>query len=133
MSNVYSLMMIFVLLFNSTFAVFASSLTIEKANQYKTEDATLICTGSQLRWISLSAFYQTGKMVFIDAPNDAPEQLEQVSCVYSYLSDSYTDTLFTYKAISSIAAYRSYVVSLHQRPYTLFPYQTSHSRAPPAV
>lgn len=112
-------------------SLLVSSWTINQANLFATEDATLICTGNQLRWISLSAFYETGQLSFIEAPENAPESIDEVDCVYSFLAEPTTDTFNSVQLLASFNAYKSYAASINQRPYTLFAYQTSQSRAPP--
>lgn len=51
----------------------------------------LICTGKQFKWISASAFAETGKLVFVDAPQDAPKHSQQLKCGFGYLADSASD------------------------------------------
>lgn len=75
------------LLFNSVGALFAASSMLTYAQGFADEDRVLICTGSTYKWISLSTFELTGKVEYVDAPENAPSNLQEIKCSYAYLAD----------------------------------------------
>lgn len=82
------------LLFNSVGALFAASSMLTYAQSFEDEDHVLICTGSTYKWISLSAFELTGKVEFVDAPKNAPTNLQEIKCSNAYLVDPNPDNLW---------------------------------------
>jgi hypothetical protein len=82
------------LLFNSVGTLFAASSMLRYAQGFEDEDRVLICTGSTYKWISLSTFEQTGKVEFVDAPENAPTSLKEIKCSYAYLADPNSDSLW---------------------------------------
>lgn len=121
------------LLFNATGALFAANSIVNKAQAFANDDAILICTGHEYKWISLSAFEQTGALEFIPPPDDAPTNAHGIKCTFAYLADSHSDK--TLVAIVNpvthplskflpLLAYDSYVKNL--------PYSLASARAPPA-
>lgn len=129
--SIYVVFIIIALIFNGTATVIASSFSAHKAIQYASGDAMMICTGNTLKWISQSAFFETGNVVEIDPPKDAPDNIEQTDCSYSFLSEQFTDELTIPKLEGPSLAYYHKAAAIAQRPYTSFQYQTSQSRAPP--
>ncbi|MDO6841902.1 hypothetical protein Q4602_20665 [Paraglaciecola chathamensis] len=126
-----SVLVMLALMFSSTATVLAASWQVNQAQQYASDDAMLICTGSQIKWISTQAFFDTGDMVFIDPPTDAPAELGQMECPNQFLSDHYTEVLSIVKLDDNTIAYKALVSRLARRPYTAYAYQTAQSRAPP--
>lgn len=84
-----------------------------------------------MKWISLSAFYDTGKLVFVDPPTDAPEIFHEIECGYNYISEKYTDHTFSSTHLTHFVKHKALISRLNQRPYTAYPYSLSLSRAPP--
>lgn len=119
------------LIFNSSAQVLASSYAVNNAQQYADEDSMMICTGSTFKWISTSAYFELGKVVFIDPPLNAPEDINEIDCSFEYLSDQQANTSLVYALLDDFIAYNATVITRAQRPYTSYPYQTSQSRAPP--
>ncbi|MDN4502738.1 hypothetical protein QX776_10000 [Alteromonadaceae bacterium BrNp21-10] len=128
-----SSLLMLVMLFNSTASVLAAAWITDDAQQYAGEDKILICTGSSFKWISESAFFESNQLVFVDAPADAPAELQQIDCSYKYLSDLYTDLPNMLDSSIDHIAYQALNSRLAQRPYTAFAYQSAHSRAPPLL
>ncbi|MDU0354128.1 hypothetical protein RS130_09430 [Paraglaciecola aquimarina] len=85
--------MVIMLLFNSTGSLFAASTILAQAKTYATDDIELICTGASFKWMSVSAYQQSGKIEFVEPPKNVPLGLENIKCSYSYLNDSSTDHL----------------------------------------
>ena len=122
------------LLFNATGALLAANNIVNKAQAFANDDAILICTGHEYKWISLSAFEQTGALEFISPPDDAPENAHGIKCTFAYLADSHSDK--TLEAIvhsitppqpklPPLLPYDSYVKT-HQ-------YSLAIARAPPVL
>lgn len=130
--NVQSAFILFVLVFNSTFSVLASSYNTNKAQYYADSDAVLICSGTSFRWMSKSAFMEKGLVVYIDAPENTPNEYHQVKCSYAFLADLHTDDIsIAANPQKSDIVYHALQLSIAQRPYTAFPYLKALSRAPP--
>lgn len=97
-------------------------------------DVELICTGSQMKWISLSLTEELGSFVFVDAPDGAEELPLDSLCPAGAMADIQSNVALVSLAIQiTFDAYRAFAARLNQRPYTLFAYQSAQSRAPPLV
>lgn len=121
------------MIFNGTVAVIGSSWVVNNAQRYATDDAMMICTGSEFKWISTVDYFASGEMVFIDPPTDAPASVENVDCSFSYLAEQYTDISNLPAQLDKNIAYKAKALALAQRPYTAFAYRTAQTRAPPIV
>ncbi|WP_289029148.1 hypothetical protein [uncultured Paraglaciecola sp.] len=76
------------LLFNGVASLYVSASMVSHANDFADQDSVLICTGTSYKWMSLSVYEQTGKVKYIDPPENSPENLSDLNCTYGYLSDS---------------------------------------------
>lgn len=121
------------MVFNGTAAVIGSAWVVNNAQQYATDDAMMICTGSQFKWISSEDYFATGKMVFIDPPTNAPNNIDNLDCSFSYLAEQYTESHVLPTLVDKNIAYQTYALAIAQRPYTAFAYSTAQTRAPPTV
>ena len=121
------------MVFNSTAAVIGSAWAVNNAQQYATDDAMMICTGSQFKWISTEDYFATGKMVFIDPPSDAPTSVDNLDCSYLYIAEQYIDKDVLPTLIDKSIAYQAKAIVIARRPYTAFAYSTAQTRAPPFV
>ena len=132
--KIQSAFLLFVLIFNSTFAVLASSYNTNQAQYYANNDAVLICSGTSFKWMSKSAFIEQGRVVYIEAPNDVPSEFHQVKCSYAYLADLHTDNISVdlNTQIDDII-YHALVITIAKRPYASFTYLAALSRAPPQL
>lgn len=129
-----SAFILFVLIFNSTFSVLASSYNTNQAQHYAKNDAVLVCSGTSFKWMSKSAFIEKGLVIYIDAPENAPEEYHQVKCSYAYLADLHTDNVSVDVNIQkSEIIYHALVLTIAKRPYISFSYLTALSRAPPYI
>jgi|TARA_R110002012_G_scaffold153561_2_gene313677 hypothetical protein len=120
------------LLFNATGALFASSSIINQAQTFANDDAVLICTGHQFKWISLSTFEQTGTLEFIQPPDDAPTNAHSIKCTFAYLADCHNDKALVATNPVSVAHFTQNSPAL---PYASVvknhPYSLASTRAPP--
>ena len=116
---------------NGTLAVFFASWQVLQLQKYVSDDAMLVCTGDQFKWISQTIYLETGQFSFIEPPADAPDKIDQVDCSYSFLADNQSDLLNLPVVTQKASSYKNHVARLVQRPYTSFPYQQGLSRAPP--
>ncbi|MGJ8680015.1 hypothetical protein [Paraglaciecola sp.] len=121
------------LIFNSTAPVLASSWKVNNAQQFVSDDAMMICTGKSFKWISTQAYYDLGELVFIDPPADAPSDISNIDCAYGFILDHEKQTKQDPATLSQRVAYQTNVLSLAKKPYTAYPYQTAHTRAPPLI
>ncbi|WP_426360363.1 hypothetical protein ACPUVO_09160 [Pseudocolwellia sp. HL-MZ19] len=127
-----SAILLFVLIFNSTFSVLVAAYNTDQAQSYTKIDAVLICTGTSFKWMSKSTFIEKGIVQYIEEPEDIPSQYHQVKCSYSYLIDHHTTepSVNNHLQISEVK-YNALVLTIAKQPYTSFTYSTAHSRAPP--
>jgi hypothetical protein len=121
------------LVFNSTAPVLASSWKVNNAQQYSSDDAMMICTGSTFKWISTQAFYDLGQMVFIDPPADAPHHIDNLDCSFEFISDNEKQSINDTNSYTLNLAYQAMATVRAQRPYTAYPYQSAQTRAPPLL
>jgi len=120
------------LLFNSVGSLFAASSMLTYAQGFVDEDRVLICTGSTYKWISLSTFELTGKVEFVEAPENAPSNLQEIKCSYAYLADPNPDhyceimqPAFTLPIVSNIT------IGYFDAIYATARHQLALTRAPP--
>lgn len=134
LNKIQSAILLFVLIFNSTFSLVVSAYNTNQAQSYTNQDAIFICSGASFKWISKSAFVDKGIIEYIEEPKDVPSQYHQVKCSYSYLIDHHTFEPSTPLQVQiSEVKYTALVISIAQRPYTSFTYSTALSRAPPHI
>mgnify|MGYP000197484570 CR=1 FL=1 len=120
------------LLFNSIGSLFAASMMLNNAQQYADEDRILICTGSVYKWISLSSFEETGQLEFVDAPSNAPANLQEVKCSYAYLADPNSDDVWpTYTKTFTTVINNTQTLAYFNAIYATSRHQLALSRAPP--
>ncbi len=95
-------------------------------------DIELICTGKQMKWISLSKTAEFQHFVFVDAPEEAQDIDMKNLCPESVLSD-FKNSLATLEqdGLTQFVSYRAKIARLAQQPYTAYPYQKAFSRGPP--
>lgn len=95
-----------------------------------------ICTGNGVKWVSLSEFYQTGKIAFVDPPLDDKQQpIEtKMQCVVCLNHDAKSSTCNTFNSqLFSVTKQNTEVANA----VSLFP-QNLHKlnalpRAPPST
>ncbi|WP_426369053.1 hypothetical protein [Pseudocolwellia sp. HL-MZ7] len=134
LGKLQSALILFVLIFNSTFSVVVAAYNTDQAQSYATKDAVLICSGTSFKWMSKSAFIDQGIILYVDEPKDIPSEYHQIKCSYSYLIDHHTYELSSLLDVQiSEIKYRALVLTIAQRPYTSFAYSTALSRAPPYI
>lgn len=120
------------LLFNSIGSLFAASMMLNNAQQYADEDRILICTGSVYKWISLSSFEETGQLEFVEAPSNAPANLQEVKCSFAYLADPNTDDSWPQSTkVLEDAINNNQTIAYFNAVYATARHQLALSRAPP--
>lgn len=79
----------------SQFFSVSAALTVKQVNlEFLNQDITLICTGKTFKFVSLSAFEQTGELVFVDPPADAPDDDHTYECPSLFALDKKDDISF---------------------------------------
>jgi hypothetical protein len=120
------------LLFNSIGALFAASSMLTYAQGFADEDKVLICSGSTYQWMSLSTFELTGKVEYVDAPENAPSNLQEIKCSYAYLADPNPDTPWLIAQVQPTFPLRSNItIDYFNALYTTARHQLALTRAPP--
>ncbi|WP_299081030.1 hypothetical protein [uncultured Paraglaciecola sp.] len=120
------------LLFNSVGSLVAASSMVSHAQSFADDDRVLICTGSTYKWISLSSFELTGKVEFVDAPENAPTYLQEIKCTYAFLADPTFDDLWVItQPHSTLGINTSSTIGYFNAIYATAPHRLALSRAPP--
>jgi hypothetical protein len=123
---------LFTLLFNSIGALYAASSLLSRAQTFANDNTALICTGSSFKWISMSVYQQTGIIAFVDAPDNAPSNIEQTKCSYAYLADTHCDDKYLTGQKHTISLVNSNIaMSYINAIYATAKHQLAPSRGPP--
>ena len=123
-----------VLALQGTFAVVVQHDRLANVQASTTGDVELICTGAEMKWISLPLTEELGQFVFVEAPEEFADLPLDNLCPEGALADAQSAYgLVSQAVLVQFHRYQGYAASLLQRPYTLFPYQKAQSRAPPVV
>ena len=129
-----ALSLLIALLFNSLGTLFAANSMLTYAQSFADEDRVLICTGSTYKWISLATFELTGKVKFVDAPENAPANLHEVKCTYAYLADHNPDTLgLMTQSQLTLAINSNTAIGYFSALFATARHQLAQSRAPPLI
>ncbi|MEM0912393.1 MAG: DUF2946 family protein [Pseudomonadota bacterium] len=111
-----------------------SAININTAQANASDDAMLICSGSEYQWISQAAFMESGNIVYLSAPdNGSHSEKHSLDCGFQCLSLQDNFIHQTAKTLAIVNAYEQALLRLLQRPYTSYPYRHSLSRAPPLL
>jgi hypothetical protein len=92
---ILSTSLLLALLFNQALGMLNSASAMSAMQNFANDDTLAICTGTRVKWISASIFYQSGDIVEVEAPSNTPDILHEVSCVFAQLNDSPIDDKFT--------------------------------------
>lgn len=124
------LLLLFIL--NNLSLAFEASQHLAQARSFSDEDKVLICTGRDMKWVSMSASWQAGTFVFVDAPEDLPQELKDIKCGDLFAQDLKS---FAYNAelIDAQLNYPDLIALRLSAPYLQAQYAKALSRAPPAV
>ncbi len=88
-------LLLLALIFNQGLGMLSSATAMSAMQNFANDDTLAICTGTRVKWISAAIFYQSGDIVEVKAPNNTPDNLHEVSCVFAQLNDSPIDDKFT--------------------------------------
>lgn len=83
-----NLLLIISLAFNQGLTLLSSSGTLSSMQSYANQDTLAICTGKTMKWIAADIYFDTGKIIEVDAPNSTPQDLQEVDCLFSQFIDS---------------------------------------------
>lgn len=124
------LLLLFIL--NNLSLAFATSQHLAQARSFSDEDKVLICTGRDMKWVSMSASWQAGTFVFVDAPEDLPQELKSIKCGDLFTQDLKTFA-FSAKLIAAQLNTPDLIAQRLSAPYLQAQYAKALSRAPPTV
>lgn len=128
------LFLVLSLLLQSSLAVFVQQGRLAAFQAQIEGDKELICTGTQMKWISHSLTEQTGAFVFVEPPEEFNDTSFEHLCPVGEYADIQPFTKpAEVEALINFQVFRALVTRLDQRPYTLFAYQSPLSRAPPSL
>jgi len=104
------------------------------SHKFSQADIAPICTGNGVKWVSLTEFYQSGVITFVEPPNDnhTPEHQQLVKCSLCTLfgnvdCDQYVTYSDFFSAIKSKCT--TYSKVLASKPYVIS--LTHYARGPP--
>lgn len=117
----------------SSFVSLVQSAQLASLKTSVPDDVELICTGSTMKWVSISQSEAAGKLVFVELnTSDKDDLLLEMACPGSKYADNPSQlSLAASIANLEIATSSSYQLALYQRPYTAFAYVTAQPRSPP--
>tara|TARA_Y100001963_G_scaffold151778_1_gene235280 strand:- start:795 stop:1205 length:411 start_codon:yes stop_codon:yes gene_type:complete len=83
-----SLFLVFTVLSSGLGSAWQNVALHQQVDYFKNERLDLICTGDELRWIDPVASIAQGSFVFVEPPEDAPQQLQHPDCGLTHLADN---------------------------------------------
>ncbi|MEQ3638152.1 MAG: hypothetical protein ABNH03_00225 [Alteromonas sp.] len=117
-----------------------AAFSMQQAQLLVSEDIELICTGKNMRYISVSQTQLKGEFVYVslDSPDfpalsDTLDSSQHIDCTNGTLSDlPSSDSFVSYDAVNTLfVRYKALETRLQRQPYTAFAYSAALSRAPP--
>ncbi|WP_269518290.1 hypothetical protein [Alteromonas sp. BMJM2] len=120
-----------------------AAFSMQQAQLLASEDIELICTGKNMRYISVSQTQLKGEFVYVnlDSPDfpalsDTPDTLDHsqpIDCTNGTLADlPSSDSGVSHDTIDTLfVRYKALETRLQRQPYTAFAYSAALSRAPP--
>jgi len=119
----------------SGIAAFIQNDKIVHLNETAPADLELICTGSSMKWISVSQTQLAGHFVFVDfAKEDQQTHTPSLDthCPVALIADAQSKATFYLAVFEPVSVILKAITQhLYQRPYTLFPYRKAQPRSPP--
>lgn len=98
------------------------------------DEVMMICSGTEIKWISKLVYLQTGKVEFVAEPQDVPTETSNFECPNSLLVKFSAEmSIFETTAKIKWQQFIAVFEALLQRPYTSFAYQVRQPRAPPVL
>ena len=117
-----------------------AAFSMQQAQLLASEDIELICTGKNMRYISVSQTQLKGEFVYVslDSPDfpallDTVDSSQHIDCTIGTLADlPSSDSGVSHETIDIFfVRYKALETRLQQQPYTAFAYSAALSRAPP--
>ncbi|MEM0912150.1 MAG: hypothetical protein AAGJ37_14330 [Pseudomonadota bacterium] len=132
MTRLLSYAIVLIFLTHQTFGLLMNHARLAHINMTIGDDIELICTGNDMRWISVSLSMQTNEFVFVDAPNDIQQIDANALCpdIDARDDDSFKITSYT-NIIASWSAYQAVAFAAIQAKLLVHKYALSAPRAPP--
>lgn len=120
--------------FSSTANVLLSSYNLNKGQLLakNNSDAMLICTGSKVKWISESAYFDLGKVVEVTISENIPVELENIKCYSEQIIEPSLDELFSSFILPENLIISSLTINAPSFTQISAQYSSSLSRAPPS-
>ncbi|MDF2178878.1 hypothetical protein P2G88_11520 [Aliiglaciecola sp. CAU 1673] len=89
--QIIALFTLLMMLGNGLFGAWSASMAMAQAKSFENEDIVMICTGRDMKWVSMDASWQAGHFVFVDPPANTPKRFKHVQCSFGYLDDHKAD------------------------------------------
>lgn len=124
-----------VMAFSSTANVLLSSHNLNKGQIFaqNNSDAMLICTGSKVKWISESSYFDLGKVVEVTLSNNIPIELQNIDCYSDQITEPSLDELFPPIILPDNLAIHYTKINEPTFAQLSAQFSSSLSRAPPTV
>lgn len=132
-NNAVVIGILIMLLFNSIGTIVVASALTHSAKNFTSQDVELVCTGATFKWMSVSHYQQTGEILFVDAPADAPSGFEHIQCANTYITDTSNEYCLLKAELNvSLVNNSNQTIDYLNAEYSARKHQRYSSRAPPA-
>lgn len=98
-------------------------------------DLAPVCTGNGVKWVSMSQFYQTGKVIFVEPPeDDSPQKIKvQMQCTLCVLNDTPQDTHIAFSSSITTPEFTQNALFSLAENHTRLKLSSCSARAPPVT
>jgi hypothetical protein len=113
-------------------ALGSASMQMARAQQYTTDDITLICSGQTMKWVSVSQSELLGEFVYID-PNELNISVpSMIDCTNSVLGDTVSDEWIELPLFeTTFDAFSALTIKGYQSPLSAITFLAHWVRGPP--
>ena len=113
-------------------ALGAASVQMARAQQFVTDDVTLICSGPEMKWVSISQSDAMGHFVYIDPADLDVSTPQLIDCTNSVLGDAVNDVVIDQPLFDLVFdVFSELIIKGYQSPYTAVSYLAHFVRGPP--
>ena len=127
-----SYLLVTIFLMHQAFGLWINHARLAQINMSLGDDIELICTGSDMRWVSISMSAQANQLVFVDPPSQSQQIEADELCADIDARDDDTFDLITNGAwISSWSTFYAVALALQQARLLSHKFLLSTPRGPP--
>jgi hypothetical protein len=121
------------LAFSQGLTAFVSASAMAQMQSHATQNTLAICTGTTMKWISADVYFDTGEILEVSAPNNTPENLHEVDCVFAHFIDAPKFSPASIHIYKVQTAPSLQITSEQSTSITLLLANQKRARAPPVV